>query len=412
MARNKLRGDAPAVPQLDTFEITAAGTAGDEVAVVISNKTVTAVVPATPTTTTVAAAVAAACADSAYPEFREVTWSSDGADVYAEAETAGRPFAVAAVNVTGTVTASAVSNVTPSGGPNHWDDPLNWSAGTVPATGEDVDLQDLDVDVLWGLGQSGVTLASLNIYSTYTGKIGRLPFNGDYYEYRDTELAVGATLCVIGEGDGGGSPMIRLNNGSVQTDLRVKRTGAAAQQGQPAVWWRGTHASNACVVTRGAVGLAYELGGAATLASLKVGSGGGASDATVKGGAGLSLTALVQASGDVTLLNTVGTVVKPAGVLTLAGLGVAITSMTGQNGDINFDATGTVTTADLFDGCTLNLDRDPRTGKTFTTLRLYAGAGLTDQNEAAAFTNPVAVKCTLEQLKVFRIGADINVQRS
>lgn len=412
MARNRLRGDAPAVAQVDTFEITAAGAAADEVEVVISNKSVVAVVPTSPTTATVAAAVAEACADSDHPEFREVTWTSDGADVYATATTPGTPFTISAVNVTGTVTASAVSNVTPSGGPNHWDDPLNWSAGTVPATGEDVDLQDLDVDVKWGLAQSGVTLASLNLHSTFTGRLGLIPFNGSYYEYRATELAIGATLCVVGEGDGAGSPMIRLNTGSVQTNLRVKGTGAASAQGQPAVWWRGTHASNAVVVTRGTVGLAYELGQAATLASLRVGSTGGLSDAVVWGGAGLSLTAHVQASGDVTLLNTVSTVVKNGGTLTLGGLAVAVTSIVGQNGDINFDATGTVTTTDLFDGCTLVLDRDPRAGKTFTTLRLYAGSGLTDENEVAAFTNPVQVKCKLRQLKVFEIGADIAVQRS
>ena len=92
MARNKFRGDAPNVAQISQFTVTGAGAAADTVIVTINRKTVTAVVPATPTTTTVAAAIAAACAASSFAEFKEATWTSSGAVVYATASTPGVPI--------------------------------------------------------------------------------------------------------------------------------------------------------------------------------------------------------------------------------------------------------------------------------------------------------------------------------
>lgn len=411
MARNRLRGDSPPVAQVSQFTVTGAGTAGDSVLVKISNKTVTGTVPVAPTTTTTAAAIVTALSAATFDEFTEVVWSSVGAVVYGTAGTAGVPFTIDSVSVTGTVTVSAVSTPTTSAGPNHWDDPLNWSAGTVPANTEDVDLQDSDTDLLYGLGQSLVTLNSLNIYSTYTGKIGLPDYSGAYYEYRPTELAIGATTITVGEGDGDGSALMRLNTGSTQTSLIVKNTSTPSTQGTPALWWKGTHASNAAVVTRGSVGLGYRLGDAATLASLKIGSQGGSTDAIIYGGAALSLTALTQVSGRVSLLGTLGTIAIDDGVLTLAGTGISVTTFTGRGGYVYFDGTGTVTNSTIGTGCVLDLSRDPRTGKTFTNITCNAGSGLDDRNKVATFTNGPIFNCKLSEMKVLDLGDLIQINR-
>ena len=413
MARNKFRGDAPAVAQVQEFQITGAGTAGDEVTVPISNKSVVAVVPATPTATTVADAVAAALGASEEPEFKEVVWTTDGVDVViGTSETPGRPFVIGTIAVTGTVTVGAVSITTASKGPNHWDDANNWSLGAVPVSTNDVDLQDCAVDIRYGLAQSAVTLASFNIHSTYTGRIGLTPQEGTYFQYRATELAISATTITIGAGDGSGSPMIRLNTGSVQTALNVMGTSTAGLQGQPALWWRGTHASNTMTVTRGAVGVAYSYGDVATLTTLFVGSRGGSADALVYTGVGLTLATLTQTSGTLAFEGTCTTITLDGGTLTATGPSIAVTTLTARGGTFNFDGLGTITTAQFGTGALLDLSRDPRTGKTFTNITLYAKSGIKDPNKSGTFTNGLVLKCEIDEVQPHDLGDLLTLTRS
>ena len=59
----------------------------------------------------------------------------------------------------------------------------------IPGSGDDVFLEDSDVSVLYGLDQSSVSLASLNIAANYTGELGLPRVNAEgsteYVEYRD-----------------------------------------------------------------------------------------------------------------------------------------------------------------------------------------------------------------------------------
>ena len=129
-----------------------------------------------------AAAIAQACGDADAVEFTEVVWTSVGAVVYGTAATPGKPFVITSVTASGTGTFSAITTPTVSKGPNHWDDANNWTLAAVPVSTNDVDLTDCDVDILWGIDQNAVTLASLNIHSTFTGKIGNPAQEGDYYD--------------------------------------------------------------------------------------------------------------------------------------------------------------------------------------------------------------------------------------
>lgn len=169
----------------------------------------------------------------------------------------------------GSAQSIAVDAVTDSAGPNHWDTAGNWLPSGVPANGDDVRFEIGNVPCLYGLAQSGVTLATLNIAMTYTGKIGLPRVNAlGYLEYRTTELTIGATAILIGYGDGSGPSKVALNTGSVQTAIEVRDSGGSSESGIQAITWRGTHTSNALALYGGDVGLCPYSDQSANVATL------------------------------------------------------------------------------------------------------------------------------------------------
>lgn len=151
----------------------------------------------------------------------------------------------------------SVAEVTASAGPNHWDTAANWISSGVPANGDDVRFEIGSSDCLYGLAQSGVTLASLHVAMTYTGKIGLSRQNeAGYIEYRTEALTIGATSILIGQGDGSGPGKVKLNTGAVQTTIEIRGSGGSSEQGIPTVSWRGSHAANDVTVLDGDFGTA------------------------------------------------------------------------------------------------------------------------------------------------------------
>ena len=148
-----------------------------------------------------------------------------------------------------------VTDVTDSEGPNHWDTAANWSPVGVPATSDDVRFEIGDSDCLYGLDQTGVTLASLHVAMTYTGKIG-LPRVNDlgYFEYRVQALTCGITDLMIGQGNGSGPSKVNINTLAVQTTIEIRGSGGSSESGIPTITWRGSHASNDVVVLDGDFG--------------------------------------------------------------------------------------------------------------------------------------------------------------
>ena len=169
----------------------------------------------------------------------------------------------------GVAQAFAVAAVTASAGPNHWDTAANWSPSGVPITGDDVRFEIGDSDCLYGLDQTGVTLASLNIAMTWTGQLG-LPKENDngYIEYRTTELTCGITSLLVGYGDGGGPRKAAFNTLAVQTTIEVRGSGGSSEAYIPAVTWRGSHASNVVTVLDGDFGTAPYSDQSATIYNL------------------------------------------------------------------------------------------------------------------------------------------------
>lgn len=83
----------------------------------------------------------------------------------------------------------------------------------------------------------GVQVKTLRILSTFTAKLGREEnFATGFREYRPRYLCLGAYESVdIGEGNGSGSSLLRLNFGNSIPTVRVNSTGTPSESGYPAV---------------------------------------------------------------------------------------------------------------------------------------------------------------------------------
>ena len=153
-----------------------------------------------------------------------------------------------------------VTTTTANTGPNNWDNAANWSPSGVPATGDDVRFEIGNTDCLYGLDQSAVTLASLHIAMSWTGKLGLKKVNdAGYIEYRTLSLTCGITDLKIGTADGSGSgpTLVRINTGTAATTIVVKNSGSGAESGMPAVIWRGDHNDNVITVHAGEFGCSW-----------------------------------------------------------------------------------------------------------------------------------------------------------
>ena len=249
------RGDAPTVAQVDTVTFSLISDT-DFTTFTINGKSV--VVTATTSTLTqelFAAACATALEASTIPEFEELTFTSSASGLFVTGPSDGRPFTMTA---TGTNMTASRTTTTTASSPNDASLAANWVGGALPVNSDTVIFENSDVDCLWNLGSlSAVTLASLQIKQSYTGNIG-LPLltSTGYYEYRTTELTIGATSVRVGDGEGNGSSRCFLNLGSAQTAVLVTDTGSAEDPSVGALVIRGTHASNVLRVARGDVGVA------------------------------------------------------------------------------------------------------------------------------------------------------------
>ena len=384
------RGDAQAIPQ-ESRATPANVEIGDIFTLTINQKEISFTATAA-TVANVTAGLTAAWNASSEPEHLELTVTDATTYVKIVGPSDGRPFTVTSSATNGgavnnqTLTMSTVSGT--GTGPNYWNDADNWSPVGVPANGDDVILENSRVSILYGLAQSGVTLATLRQYQSFEGSIG-LPVYNDlgYFEYRATELAIGATLMELGLGDGNGSGRIKINNGAVQTTFNLRGSGAGLETGVPAVLWRGTHASNAINVTKGQLGIGILQGQAATVATLRVGYQTNVlGDSEVRCGVGVTLTTIEQSGGFVLTNSSITTHNLYDGELvhqdgTMGTLQI-------DRGVCRYRSAGTMTTCRVGSDAELDLRQDPR-AVTITNMEIHAGSTLRDPAGRATFTNGI-----------------------
>lgn len=425
MANPKWIGDALAVAQVSTISVTGTWATADTATLTINGKSLIVTIGAVVTTAGVAAAIVAAwngddlvgtesrnTTGDQIPEFNEITATLDGSDIVLTGDVAGTPFTV---TVTETTAGDGelddpVETVAPTG-PNHWDNAENWDTGSVPVNSDNVYIENSNIDILYGLNQSGVTVTTLNISQSYTGKIGPLDRNPlGYAEYREKYLRIGAATINIGSGLGNGSPRLKLNTGTVQTAINVANSGQSEEEGLEPIRWIGTHASNTLNMTRGRMGVAVYGAEVATLSIINVGYEGAVEgDVSLRLGAGCTLTTINQNGGNLEVNSGFTTMTKLAGTTTInAG---SITTLTVEAGDTFYKGVGTIT--NLFVGLVgvVDFSRDLR-ARTVTNAQINGGAKLLDPFRTVTFTNGVDLYRTNLDKVTLDLGTHITVTPS
>jgi hypothetical protein len=394
------KGDAPAVAKEmratpGNVEI------GDIFTLTINNRSVSFTATAA-TVANVTAGLTAAWNSSTVPEHAEITASDETTYVKLLGDTAGVDFTITSSTTNGGSTDDqtlTMSTPTAASGPNCWDTADNWSGGSVPSASDDVILENSASSILYGLDQSSVALTSLRIKATYTGHIGlpRTNANG-YVEYRETYLKIDATTIKIGEDEGSGSGRIRIATGTTVTTMSIYKTGTAAETGIPCVLWKSGAANNVLIVNRGSVGVAFFGGETAQVATLKVGHiTSPSSDAKVRCGIGLTLTTVVQRSGELELNSSATTITQHASYLHLCSA-AAVTTLNLYGGTCYLRSTGTIATLNINGEAILDCRQD-MCAKAITTCNAYKGATIQDPAATVTWGGAIgATQCRLSDL--------------
>lgn len=317
-----------------------------------------------------------------------------GSDVTLTALQSGVPVPISIAAVGGTGTLSALSTDQAATGPNHFDNAENWSDGAVPGNGDTAVYAESSIDCLYGIEQSGVTLALLEVRQSYTGRIGLAPSEwrvsssttvADVPELNPLALSIGWDAAVIGGELGitesAGSGRLHLTNAKAgASSTRVQRTARVPETGLAqalALSFANAGADVFIESALGGVGIAnLRPGDTATLGDLNVLP---SDDAAVFVAEGVTLGSLVQQGGQVVLkaAATVPLVAVRAGQLWLDGGGYAVTQLDQDGGEV-IDR-HTHSSAEIV---TLNLNAGrfrasgTREARTYTTINLAADAVL------------------------------------
>lgn len=408
MANNYWLGTKDAEGQIDTLQVTLfdASTTYN----ITINGVVVGVVGDTDIATT-ADNLAVALEASTNPYFTSVDWVSDGVDtVTGTSSDLGMPWTGAGSVVGGTGTITYTAEVTAATGPNHWDEAENWSTGTAPVSTDAVIIENSAINIRWGLDQNAITLASMIIRKSYTGKIGlksnQVATSADgettdetEVEYRDLYLRIGITDLAIGENLTGvsqsGSTLIKIDTVAVATTINVFDTGSSSDEtGKPGIQLLTANASAQLFIREGSASVGLAVGKpfeTSTIQSIEIGdemdSGG------VNVGPGVTITTFkcksgthfLQSAGTITTVEIDGGTVSSEGdylitTVTVANAGLynsnhinsggnAITTMNiNLNGELNTLGNSeprTFGTLNISVGGTLSADKDILTVTTF-----------------------------------------------
>lgn len=347
------------VYQSDLITVTGTWAANDTAVITIGARSITVTIGATVTVTAVASAIKEAINGDAItgdatrsasgadiPEFGEVTATSNVGVVTVTANTAGRPFTMTASETTaGSGTAVRSASVACTGS-EWWDNTANWDSGALPADGDTVFFDNSERSVRYGLDQSAIELAALNIALSYTGEIGLPEINaeGGYHEYRSQYLTIGPVILKVGAGTGNGSGRLKINSGSDPCSVTVYATGSSADE-LPAFLWKGTDATNTLVMVGGSVGVAMFGGETATLSTINRSGG------DLVTGSGVTLSGALTGAGGAWICNSAiaTSYVQTGGAAVLNGAG-AVAQLNVLSGPVSYNTTGTLGGATVLAG--------------------------------------------------------------
>lgn len=383
-----------AVAQVDTFtpatveidDIFTLTVTGDDGITNAVNFTATAA-----TAANVAAGLVAAWNASTHRLCTPIT-ASGSSTVVLTADTAGRPFSVAATTTDGggnnTQTLTKAST-TASAGPEDWGLAGNWFTNAVPVDGDNVviDARATD-DLLYSMNQSSVDLTTLDVYMSYVNQLG------------DTTnpLRISATTCQIGlpVGDGSspsGPTFVNLDFGSVNNTTKVYNGRKTGINGLLPINLKGSHSANILHVYGGVVGVATARpGDTATFVTVKVDGG------KCVLSSGVTTSTVTQIGGELVQGCACTTLTQDAGTLETNGSG-AITTAT-INGTAYLESSGTITTLEVRSSGNVDMTGS-KVARTVTTLQMHKGSTLAYDPAVVTITNPIQLlDCTLQDVTI------------
>lgn len=425
MATREWLGNAPATRQVRAWVIGGTWEATDVITVTIGYNSVTMVAGST-AIDTIGAALATALNASTIPEFAEITWAYDSATntLTGTADTAGKPFEASITTTeTGGGTAddqtidgsdtSAGTDTTACTGPNHLDNPANWSGGALPVDSDDVVIAR-GVSIKHGLdGLDDVTPASLKIYSAFWANgatIGLPRVNGTgsaaYYEYRGRFLKfLGATTVDVGLGESRGSTMLNLDFMTGNVAVTVHNTGTSNDASRKTLALNmlpSNVADGTLEVIAGSVGVG--MYGETCKCTSRIGwRSNQTGDAQVYFGPGVTHGATNQMSGGTVEINTATTLInKTGGELTLNGTG-AHPSVSNWEGALYVNSTGAIiATKGVIGGKGIvSFERDISAKNIDSAWEMYEGAQLFDRLGVCDVLSYKAMGCGNDKVKVY-----------
>lgn len=411
------RGDAPAVARIVTITITA-DDAATSYRVTINDKVVSALGTGIGVNAT-ATALRAALAGSTIREFQEAVWTVAGAVITATAAVPGMPFDAASSVSGGSGTIGPVTVVEAGSGPEDLATPKNWSTGDLPGTGVDdvAVITETAGNIKWNLEAlyAGNKLTAIYFDSTFTGDGGLPRVNTGttpYVEYRSRFIKVKADKVIIGQGTGGGSPRLQLDQGDEPTEWNVYRTGQSQTTGTKPLILRGvgggTGGTNVLNIFKGSVYVDDD----ADLDELNIGSDEQpASDVNLVLSPSVVLGQVRQFGGVLTIQGACGSLLSQFAAVTLLGEGdIGPVTLLGKASMV-YRGTGDCGDVVLGSGSALDFSRavDP---VTVASVTMSKGSKLIDRNQVCSFVTPIVLSgCGLADVTL-DLGDSISIQRS
>ena len=234
-------------------------------------------------------------------------------------------------------------------GPYHFNNVANWSAGSLPADNDTIVFADGAVDCRYGLSQSALTPAQIDIYRSYRGAIG-LPENREdgsretldrYLRIGQASDGIATTVINIGLGDDGsgeGPTLVRLNLGDqvFNAFIRYSQVGVAART----VSIIGTASTNKVYATGGDIALGLYPDDTVNVSDLQLlPSVDGGDGLVVTTGDGATVTALTQQGGTSELAKPPTSILLLGGSCRVGGTGKPSTVEI-ANADLTWMASG------------------------------------------------------------------------
>jgi hypothetical protein len=357
MARHIWLGGTSAVAQVDTLTVGGTIEIGDKFKITLTDETgasATLTVSATSTSTsTTASEIATAFNASTDARFTPITALASTSTVTLTADTAGVPFHCTVTTTESDDSAADAQTFTRAAttankGGSDFATAANWSGGSVPANGDEIEFNGrATADLLYSLDQSAKTFAVVLIKDSFASY--------DIGVVGGRRLKAGMTSLVIGDaaadgGTSGGSSCVNLNLHTVAFTARVKRTRNTGTDGQPPVQIMCNNNTGTLTVEGGVVGVGTDVASeAATLKQLTVRGG------RVELGEGVSISGtnerLYQDGGEIVmrcgLAGNDSAIYQSDGTLTTEGSGAIFAAHIG--GTLIANSTGTISTLEVKD---------------------------------------------------------------